>query len=130
MRDVLRAVIVKYDMPRPISGQEAIGKTVAEITSGTWINESLYVIFTDNTCIAISQYHFGDSHETYIREPHEYDDDYMADLGYSDTSKYHAAYKEYNSILNRLKEQEQEHREKDELKRLQEKYAKEDTERV
>jgi len=122
MDELVKYIIEKYNLPRPISKKEAIGKTIKEISFGTWIKENTYIIFTDNTIISLREDWYGDSHDDYVLSPKDYDEDYITDMGYNNDLGYHDAYNEFRKLKQEENIRFREEREKKEFERLKEKF--------
>jgi len=118
----LWAIIAKYDMPRPIYETEAIGKTVKEITTGTWVHENVYIVFTDNTCISFGKRSFFENPEIYVLSPDQYGFNYIVDFGYGKDSRYHEAYEEYLKLSKKAYDEQLDAQERQEFQRLKKKY--------
>jgi len=109
MNKLIEDIIRDFNLPKPIGEEEAVGKTIKEFYEG-------YIIFTDNTMISLI--------DDEVCSPEEYGYDFIFELGFYKTSKYHKAYLEYSRRLKSLERKKQREKDLREFKRLKKKLGK------
>jgi len=115
MDEILQDIIKKYNLPKPITKEEAKGKVVKEVISDYTFYNSGYIIFTDDTIIQFE--------ESEIINPEDYEFDFLSDFVMYDKTKYNQAYLEYWKRRKVLDKKRGEERERKEFKRLKEKFG-------
>jgi len=125
MDKITKLIIDKHNLPRAITGAEAIGKKVKKVTSGCYITDSVYVIFEDNTCISFGVHWHGDSQHMDVRMPGDYGADIIIDFGYEESSEFHNAYTEYHQLKKEYFKEEKRKKDAEEYLRLKEKFGRE-----
>lgn len=117
-------IINEYNLPKPISFNEARGKIIDRFITG-WIKKGIIITFTDGTAIYI----YGDEEEG---DFHIYGDNnssldnYITYLGYNVNSQYHNAYEELCRREEKLSTEEYEQKEFDLYQELKKKFGKKD----
>jgi len=121
MDELVKQIIEEYDLPRPITAKESIGKKIKKITTAS-LEDKIYIIFEDNTCISPGGDWHGESFTAHITDPNYLLETLITDFGYREKSEFHDAYIKYHQLRKKLHKEQNEKKLYKQYLQLKEKY--------